>query len=98
VSCIGQQRRRVGDHAIAGLDDDKGGVERDADREGAAEIRRRMIVSVALAVTMIMIMAVAMIMMRVIVMRSVIHGRPCRSGQADTGKAQASPFHLIAMG
>ena len=50
VAGVGQQRHRIGEEAEHRFGDDEGEVERDPDRERAAEIGRRMRVPVIVAV------------------------------------------------
>ena len=62
VSGVGKQRGGIRHKAVSRLDQHESRVQRDADREGAAEIRRRM------AVTGMILRAVIVSVMRMIVM------------------------------
>ena len=74
---VGQECRRIGQEAVAGFDDHKRSVERNANRKGAAEADGRVDVT-GMTVTKRMVMiVVAVIVVRVIASHTANLARRC---------------------
>lgn len=72
---IGDQRRRVAGVAVDRFDDDEGCVERNSDRKGRAEIRRRMNVpgmSVTMSMVMPLMLMISMVVSSIVRMRHAV--------------------------